>query len=192
MNQLVTLAGSRAPCPDRSGGRACLLPLPGILRRADPEPEHKALLPARRGRLPGLARGAWRDVDHRGRVTACRGLCRGAGPRSAPTVWPRPSSSAWPRSAACSTGWPRAGCCPSTRPRPCAGRSHSAKVGKTPVLDPQEARQLTRRDRHDDAGRIARPGPDRVDGLLLRPGRRGARHEGRGRVHAETAGSGCG
>ena len=65
------------------------------------------------------------------------------------------------------------------------GPSHSVKRGKTPVLDPAEARALARQHRRDDAGWPARPRPDRPHGLFLRPHRRGARDEGRGRLRAE-------
>jgi hypothetical protein len=65
------------------------------------------------------------------------------------------------------------------------GPSHVVKSGKTPVLAPEEARAFDRQHRHHHTFRIARPGADRIDGVQLRADRRCARHEGRGRVHAE-------
>ena len=65
------------------------------------------------------------------------------------------------------------------------GPSHSVKRGKTPVLDPSEARALARQHRRDDAGGIARPRLDRPHGLFVRAHRRGALDEGRGRLRAE-------
>jgi hypothetical protein len=64
------------------------------------------------------------------------------------------------------------------------GPAQVAKAGKTRVLAPEEARaDRSHRDHH--AGRVARPGADRADGVQLRANRRGARDEGREQVHAE-------
>ena len=65
------------------------------------------------------------------------------------------------------------------------GPQHIVKSGKTPVLEPAEARGAARQHRRDDAGGLARPRPDCAHGLFVRARRRGARHEGRGRVRAE-------
>ena len=58
------------------------------------------------------------------------------------------------------------------------GPQHIVKGGKTPVLDPAEARALLDSIDMFDAGRLARSGVDRADGLFVRARRRGARHEG--------------
>jgi Phage integrase, N-terminal SAM-like domain len=64
------------------------------------------------------------------------------------------------------------------------GPSHVVKRGKTPVLSPEEARH-TRCDRREHPCGPARPRPDRPHGVFVRAHRRGASHEGRGRVRAE-------
>ena len=71
------------------------------------------------------------------------------------------------------------------------GPSHVVKAGKTPVLAPEEARALIDSIEITTHRRLARPGADRVDGVQLRADRRGARHEGRGRVHAEPPAMGA-
>jgi hypothetical protein len=71
------------------------------------------------------------------------------------------------------------------------GPSHVVKAGKTPVLAPEEARALIEQHRNHDAGRLARPGVDRADGVQLRADRRGTRDEGGGRVHAEPPAMGA-
>ena len=64
------------------------------------------------------------------------------------------------------------------------GPRHVVASGQTPVLDPTEARALL--DSIDTAKSwAARSRPDRAHGLFLRADRRGARHDGRGCVHAE-------
>ena len=68
------------------------------------------------------------------------------------------------------------------------GPCHIVRRGKTPVLNPREARQLIDAiEAHDDDHRPARSGADRLDGLYVRAHRRGDRHAGRGRVSAEPA-----
>ena len=71
------------------------------------------------------------------------------------------------------------------------GPSHVVKVGKTPVLAPEEARALLDKIEFHDPFRSARPGADRADGVQLRADRRGARHEGGGCVYAEPAALGA-
>jgi integrase/recombinase XerC len=64
------------------------------------------------------------------------------------------------------------------------GPTHVVKKGKTPVLSPDEARRLINSiDATTHVG-LRGPRPDRADGLFVRTRRRGARHEGRRRVHA--------
>ena len=46
------------------------------------------------------------------------------------------------------------------------GPQHIVKQGKTPVLEPAEARAAARQHRRHDAGGPARPRPDRADGLF--------------------------
>ena len=70
------------------------------------------------------------------------------------------------------------------------GPRHVVTSGQTPVLDPAEAR-AARQHRYVDCRRSARSRTDRADGLFLRPDRRGARDDGRGRVHAEPAAMGA-
>ena len=71
------------------------------------------------------------------------------------------------------------------------GPRHIVRRGKTPVLDPQEARQLIDAIDIDDRHRPTRPRADRLDGLFLRAHRRGDRHAGRRRVSAEPAAMGA-
>ena len=65
------------------------------------------------------------------------------------------------------------------------GPTHSVKRGKTPVLDPAEARALLDSIDVTTPVGLARPRPDRPHGLFVRAHRRGARDEGRGRLRAE-------
>lgn len=91
------------------------------------------------------------------------------------TIMPR--SSDWRPSACCSTGWRRARLCRSTPPLPCAGRSTLSGAPRRPFSIPKRrasfsvASMFRRR-------RPARPRHDWLDGLFLRPHRRGAFHEG--------------
>ena len=93
--------------------------------------------------------------------------------------------------ACCSTGWSPATSCRRIPAHSVRGPTHRVKRGKTPVLDAGEARALHRQHRRDDAGGLARPRPDRAHGLFVRAHRRGARHEGRGRVRAEPRAMGA-
>jgi hypothetical protein len=65
------------------------------------------------------------------------------------------------------------------------GPRHIVRRGKTPVLDPAEARQLIDAIVATTDHRLARPRLDRSDGLFVRAHRRGDQHARRGRVHAE-------
>ena len=71
------------------------------------------------------------------------------------------------------------------------GPSHVVKRGKTPVLSPEEARRVLDSDRREHARRLARSRADRAHGVFVRAHRRGARHEGRGRVRAEPPAMGA-
>ena len=75
----------------------------------------------------------------------------------------------------------RAGQSGRLRARPVAYRQIRQDAGARSGRGARAARQH----RRDDAGGPARPRADRADGLFLRAHRRGARDEGRGRVHAE-------
>ena len=57
------------------------------------------------------------------------------------------------------------------------GPAHSVRRGKTPVLAAEEARQLLDAIDIGDAGRFARSGADRADGVQLRAHRRRAGDE---------------
>jgi site-specific recombinase XerD len=83
-----------------------------------------------------------------------------------------------------STGWSTARSCRSTQPngaRAAPYRDDRADAGARSGRSAGAAGQH----RHVGASRPARPRLDRADGLFVRPDRRGARHGGRGCLHAE-------
>ena len=185
MNQLAPLP-SRLPSdagPGRRRRRPRARPLSRILRRQHPQPAHAPRLQPGRGGVSGLVRDAGVPSIAAGAAAACGHLdrARRRASHAAPTVKQRLAAIRhlfdWlvtgqvvPLNPAASVRGPqhivegtaRRRC--SSRPR--RGLCSTASTPSTP------------------AG-LARPGADRPHGLFVRAHRRGARHEGRGRVHAE-------
>ena len=177
-----TISRQTLPSLVMASGEHATAPLSGILRRHHPQPAHAPRLRPRRGGVPGLVRGArgcasiaavqplhvaaWIEVQTPIARRADREAAPGRDPPSVRLAGDRPGD-------ADQSG--RLG----ARPVACVKR------GKTPVLAPEEARALLDSiDVTTHAGLRDRA----LIGLMvysLRAHRRGARDEGRGRVHAE-------
>ena len=150
MNELVSIQAPRtvssAPHElDRAGGdrrrrRARRAPLPRILRRHDPQPEHAhGLLPGCGRSSPGATCTARRTRRHR--AAACRGLYRGAAARIA-----KPTVKQHLAAVRMLFDWLVVGQVLAVNPAHAVrGPKHVVKRGKTPVLIADEARAPDRK-----------------------------------------------
>ena len=114
-------------------------PLPRVLPRRHPQPEHPARLRRRRPRLLRLAGAARRPRPRRRRAGPRRGLRRAARPDPHQAL---ASPCTWRRSSASSPSWSPAATLKRSPAVEVKGPTFSRRVGATPVTSTEEVRKL--------------------------------------------------